>query len=1064
MRKDRDSRQHSRSRTNQIFDALIILGITVLLDLLLFGALGKAGNVVKDFLIGIFGFSIYGFGVAMLIVSTLMLLGMRRKLQTKIVLIYVAILICVVCMCHLATSQSYASLKYSAYLDYCFKSSGATGNYIGTAGGAAAGVFLYPLAKLYIFSMVMFGLVIAGLIALAIVLQLNRDLSAYSFKREKKVKNRLDNVIMEDSEVGYIETADTREMRATNSARELEPQKKLYNGTATGHTLSNDFGKKANKPMEYTPIDNMHKLTNDEEIYENSPSEVILNPKEIEDEVERTQRIALEYLYGKDGDKPNANDYFVSPEIKGSRFSKSAEKKDKNKANDGKIYEIDPKYRAYSSNYRREEIERKRKSLFGNNDIEETSGNNEENSVSDSFCDDIETTLNRHLQENKLNLKDVFDESDDKNRASRNSDASAYSNDLNENKNSSTYEKNRTNSEPSDINKSKFVDDGEVEDLTEKRQSPSILDHIKKLNKQKEQAEFDNLFETPKSVNYDQNGGRRGTNGDNKGTNYNNNNGTNSDNNGVNFNDRKSGNYTDNKGTSQQGDSPKSEFDSYKSQAFGIDKTPPKRRMTSYIPPSIDCLKDYNEYVEDTIDIEEKARILESKMADCGIEIKTENIVRGPRFSRIEFSTTTQISKISARERDISMWMSAKSLRVLTPIPGTPYCGVEIPNVNRGVVGMKNIVNSPEFNNTKKGSVSFALGKDIDGNNYVANVCEFPHGLVAGATGAGKSVCLNAMICSILFKYSPEEVRLVLVDPKKVEFSMYRGIPHLLIPNILTEDKEVISALKWAVKEMEARYDAMDRSEVTNIKQYNEKLTSKECKFPYIVVIVDEVGDIIQSPIGKEFELLVKKLSAKARASGIHLILATQRPTVDVITGTIKANCPTRIAFAVAQSVDSFSILDLPGAEKLLRFGDMLYKDSSGSPLARVQGCFIDTSEVSAIVKQVKERNEAIYDDSITEAIMKAAEPDVVVLDRKMSSLPDELCLEVLELCLERKKVSITLFQRVFQLGFPRAGKIIDWLMNIGAIKEEGNQKIFILTREQVDEIIKRESGEENDV
>lgn len=985
MRRYREENRHTKSRSNQIFNSLIIFGLTLLLDLILFGALGKSGNVVKNFLLGTFGFVIYGFGIAMILMSILMFFGVRRKASAKIIFIYLGILLAVVFMCHLATTKGFASLKYVDYLMYCYNS--AT-----SACGIIGAVILYPLAKLYVFSMVILGLAIAGLVALAIVMQLNHEIIVHAFKREKKAKNQLDNVIKQDSEVGSI-------AMPHETKQQVIERKSLYNCTPTGQVLPNDFGKvKAGKPPVYQPIDNMNTLVEDENVID--ISKTLIDPKEIEDDIKRKQREAIDDIYGLNGGKPDVSEYFVLPNIKGSRFSKNATPDKKADANKD-IAEIDQKYKKYSNNYRKAEIEKTlnrqyeeshKSEQVDDNNIDYSENKIDKNSDINNFCDDIEMVMNQHLKENRGSLNDIFGDERDNN-----------------------VNKMNSNSFENVGNASGMVESANdnVEDLTIKNQNESMLDHIKKMNKKKAQDEFDNLFENPKTVNFDSN---------------------------------KSPN--------------KSEFDKYKEQAFGVgDKKPPlKKRTQAYIPPDVSCLKDYNEFVKDSTDIQEKVRVLEEKMSDCGIDISIENVVRGPRFSRIEFSTTTQLNKIMARERDIAMWLSAKSLRVLTPIPGTPYCGIEIPNASSGIVGMKTIVNSPEFNNTKKGAMCFALGKDIDGHNYVANICEFPHGLVAGATGAGKSVCLNALLCSILFKYSPEEVRMILVDPKKVEFNMYKNIPHLLIPNILTEERQVISALKWVVKQMEERYELLMVNSVTNTKQYNEKVGAKGEKLPMILVVVDEVGDIIQSSIGKEFEGLVKRLAAKSRAAGIHLILATQRPTVDVITGTIKANFPTRIAFAVSQSVDSISILDSGGAEKLLRYGDMLYKDSIGSPLARIQGCFIDTSEVYAVVQQVKERNESIFDDSIAEEIMKTNEPEEIeISDKKISFLPDEKCVEVLEWCLENDNFSISNLQRNFTFGFPRAAKISDWLIKMGYVRVEGNTKTFVLSEKQVAEIKQRE-------
>ncbi|MEG1608427.1 MAG: hypothetical protein RR348_01020, partial [Clostridia bacterium] len=590
MRKYREHNQYTKSRSNQIFDSLIIFGLTLLLDLILFGALGKSGAFVKNFLLGAFGFSIYGFGIAMLLISILMFFGVKRKVSARVVFVYLGILLSVIFMCHLATTKNFASLKYVDYLMYCYNSGI-------SACGIVGAVILYPLAKLYIFSMVIFGLVIAGLVALAIVMQLNHEIVAHSFKREKKAKNRLDNVIKCDDEVGVL---DVPRAPQHQQQQRVAQQKTLYNATTTGQALPNDFGKvKSSKSPIYQPIDNMNTLVEDENVLEPTRESVLIDPQEIDNDIKnkkdlsvdplQKRKAALDELYGNNGGKPDINEYFVSPSIKGNRFSKNAEKAEKKVKKDGKSVEIDPKYRNYSSYYRKQEIERKmRGEFFVENDINGNAqydnlsgGGNDKNNtfdgdngiVDNKFYDDIEMALNKHLQDNKGSLNDICGTENN----SQDKSIPSY------------------NSTSQQVGKISDVDNN-VEDLTTRTQNESMLDHIKKMNKQKEQEEFNKLFEKPKSVTFD-------------GKDQNNTN---------------------------------SATDKYIEQAFGITKkTTVKRRMQAYIPPDVSCLRDYDEFSKDSTDIQEKVRILEEKMSDCNIDITVRNIVKGPRFFRIEFSTTT---------------------------------------------------------------------------------------------------------------------------------------------------------------------------------------------------------------------------------------------------------------------------------------------------------------------------------------------------------------------------------------------------------------------------------------
>ena len=416
------------------------------------------------------------------------------------------------------------------------------------------------------------------------------------------------------------------------------------------------------------------------------------------------------------------------------------------------------------------------------------------------------------------------------------------------------------------------------------------------------------------------------------------------------------------------------------------------------------------------------------------------------------------VKKILAHSDDIALALAAKGdIRIEAPIPGKSAVGVEVPNEQIATVSMREILESPEFINAKS-PLTFALGKDIAGSVKVCNLQKMPHLIVAGATNSGKSVCLNAIIISLIYKTSPDDVKLILVDPKRVEFSMYNQIPHLLIPNVITESDKAINAFSWAVNEMERRYNIFSEDKVRNLDEYNMlegvKSGEKE-KLPFIVIIVDEMADLMMTA-KKEAEEKIMRLAQKARAAGIHLILATQRPSVDVITGTIKANFPSRIAFSVTSFQDSRTILDQGGAEKLLGKGDMLYAPCDAAEPRRIQGCFVSGKEVEDIVEFVKQNNEVDFDSQI--------EIDMNTPQNKSGSTAegaghddgfDSLMPEALKLVIENGQASISLIQRRLVVGYPRAARIIDQMERANFISGSDGSKprTVYITMEKYEEL-----------
>ena len=426
---------------------------------------------------------------------------------------------------------------------------------------------------------------------------------------------------------------------------------------------------------------------------------------------------------------------------------------------------------------------------------------------------------------------------------------------------------------------------------------------------------------------------------------------------------------------------------------------------------------------------------LQKTLYSFGVSAKVENVSVGPVITRYELKPAegVRVSKIAKLADDIALNLAAESIRIEAPIPGKQAVGIEIPNKEKEIVPLRDIIDSEEFKDSKS-KLSFALGKSVSGDNVITDIAKMPHVLIAGSTGSGKSVCINTLITSILYKAKPSEVKLIMVDPKVVELSVYNGIPHLLIP-VVTDPKKAAGALAWAVQEMVNRYSLFAQKNVRDIKGYNAQLDKEgvDGKLPQIVIIVDELADLMMvSP--KDVEDAICRLAQMARAAGMHLVIATQRPSVDVITGIIKANIPSRIAFAVSSQVDSRTILDSVGAEKLLGKGDMLFYPSGASKATRVQGAFISDGDVEKIVDFLKKDGEAVYSDDIMEKIEKANSTDKELEENSEDDEADPFLQDAIEAVIEIGSASASLIQRRFKVGYARAGRIIDQMEARGII------------------------------
>ena len=494
----------------------------------------------------------------------------------------------------------------------------------------------------------------------------------------------------------------------------------------------------------------------------------------------------------------------------------------------------------------------------------------------------------------------------------------------------------------------------------------------------------------------------------------------------------------------------------------------PKTEGYSYPPLSLLNQAKATDTAALSAELDHTAEHLVETLKSFGVETRIVDISRGPTVTRYELQPCAgvKISKITNLADDIALNLATAGVRIEAPIPNKAAVGIEVPNKASAVVGVRGILESPAFINAKS-KLTVALGRDIGGNVVVTDIAKMPHGLIAGATGSGKSVCINSIIISLLYKATPDEVKLLMIDPKVVELGIYNGIPHLLVP-VVTDPRKAAGALGWSVTEMERRYKMFADRGVRDLAGYNkfvENLGDPEVqKMPHIVIIIDELADLMMTA-PNEVEDSINRIAAKARAAGMHLIIATQRPSVDVVTGVIKANIPTRIAFAVSSQIDSRTILDSAGAEKLLGRGDMLFSPVGSTKPNRIQGCFVSDEEVEAVVDYIKSDHTVDYDDDV----MVEIERQAAIEKKQKTGLPedgpegDPMLDEAIKVVVENGMASTSLLQRKLKLGYARAARIVDEMEQRGVVGpyEGSKPRKVLISKEQ---LLEREAaGEVNE-
>ena len=981
------SRRQEESRLDTLFKGLIIVGIFGMLDLILFGVFGYAGNFVKNFLIGVFGQVIKGYSIAMTLVGLFILLGFKPKIPAKITFNYLLILLVFVCIGHLVTYQEGASLSYTEYLSAMYNSHN-------TLAGVVVGAIMYPFCKMYTFSLVLFILVLIGLIALVVVNQLDFEIGLKFSSNSKKKEKKLFDFSSKESSSKVVENKPVQTLE-------------MYNGDVNGKLFSNEKVKYAKRreseDVSIEPIEAIEQKYMTEEEQDSLLSGVSINPVDINTEIQISQE-RLKMFQEASPVIP------IQPVENNTEKAFSQPQEDNIEAEKNK-YIPSESDKIYFNSYRRQSSKEEHEQVDINKDIPKMP----------SYQETFDEIMGLDKEE-----KDAFKSPSEENDIQEDPFSSLMNrvNKIVDNANNS-INKNKVEEKP--IEEESFDEEIEKEEIVENKEEIDDVDaKLDAYIKEKEQKEEEEKkLQPPKEPQI------RPT-----------------------FDDSKN-----------------IEIKVPESAKPPVEK--PKPIITKYTNPSYDILRNYI-VEEDSTDYSEKAEALVQALASFKIDVNVTNIIKGPTFSRIEFTVAvgTQLNRITAREPDLLMALAAQSIRILAPIPGTNRCGVEIPNEVRSTVGLKEVMLSEPYQLAlkKPTGLTFCFGKDVENRPYFYDLTKAPHLLISGGTGSGKSIAINVMICSLLFRYSPQELRFIFVDPKIVEFSIYKGLPHLLIPDIITEPEKAVNALKWACDEMDRRYKLFENTRTRKIDEYNnldEVKADPTMKISYLVIIVDEFNEIMLSSVGKQFEALITRLTQKARAAGIHLVLATQRPSVDVISGTIKANLPCKMALRVSSSVDSSVILGTGGAEKLLGNGDMLFFDPNSNMLKRVQGAFIDTPEVDDVVNYVKEHNDSYYDSSVEDIIMKEPEPEPSKEDfkpKQLSMFPDELCIPALEVCIKCQNVSASNLQRRLAIGFQRASKIVDWMIDNGYVIINGVKKelkISMYELEHLKELDNNEGEEE---
>lgn len=1029
---------------------LTILALAIFFAGCLLGVFGQFGNTVSSFMVGFFGYTAYAVVFCTLIVSVILLFGGQVFISANRALKYVGLLCLLILALHVATSKQFFDQSFFAYLKACFDS-------CATAGGMLFGIIAYLPTKLLTYggSLAVFSLLflITCFFALGTSKQKSNNFRSkkivYGSKNTATLTEFGEDVKEEKIEgvgaslfVGNIEKnkeSTILRSKSTSNVINYEPIDSIFNSSLAGSGILDED---KSEQIEEVPAPVLEadvrqqaydKLFNFQKTYEPAQDDFDVEPAPIKKYVPRanvSESIEKSTTYFPEQKKEKV----VEPEIE----IEKEEDVEEERAPIPKLnltFESNPY--TYTNNY------------F--NKAKETQSDPVQNSFSNfEFNKTEEESYGSKLSKvlSVLNNSSVQDEDDDNDYFEEDNQSVVEPieeiDDIEEESNDDDFAPidlfSKVESEPAPIEEKKSaseilfsnpvnpftVDEEEEEIESEEEFLASTESVVQKTNEVKvEEIKEDKKVESKVSPNRD-------------------------------FSAIENGNFNTAPG--------KTKTESSKSKVLPgqIELTDEsvtiKRRP--YVAPPLSLLAPDTMPSNVSLESHEETKAnLEQVLANFKVEGNVTGVVTGPAFTRYEINLKPGVSVKSVLRisDDIAMGLGGVKIRIEAPVPGKTCVGIEVPNKSRGTVSLRGVLEKSDFF-TAKSPMTVCLGRNISGDNITCDLSDTPHLLVAGATGSGKSVCLNVILCSLLYKSSPEDLRLILVDPKRVELNSYNGLPHMLIKEAITEAPKVIRALDWLIAEMDSRYNLFSNSGVNSIKDYNAKVmvSGEGKKLPYILIVIDEIGDLML--VAKnDIEDRIQRLAQLARAAGIHMIVATQRPSTDVITGVIKANLPSRIAFAVSSAPDSMTILSLGGAEKLLGKGDMLFSSRTAPDPVRIQCAFVPTSEVQAITQFVKEKNDAFFDENIEKAITS------VPVESNSSSVGDNgdeedvdpLFYDIVKFAIASGSVSVTLLQRKFRLGYSRAARVVDQMYERNFVsKQEGSKpRDVLITQEQFNEL-----------
>lgn len=1021
-----------KNQKRQLVINRIGIALTVVFSFLLINMIFNILPFINSFLLGAFGLFMYAICIASIVIGIMMIRNVRISAQGSDILFVCLTFGVLLIILHLATTTKFVDLSYGQYIVQCY-------HYKYSAGGVIFAIITYPINLLLTHLVASFTI-----LAIIEIVLLAFTIVHFVTSPDRAVKINNKNVQQESEVKQKIETKldyDTANIKETNEDYDDLIVADDAIVTQEKPQMTDEEYEDKQKAKSILGLSNQAKQSNEREnpinhlkpTFSGSEETAMFDEKYRNNNYSKPQRIlhsepeitAKPERKLTEKDKENLK---YLQDITGGYFGKLEEEKPvqkevKNNNTDYDVmedlYDEDLTRDNYKSKYPKPDIKVEAKeTLFSK-------------SNSPSYLNNINTDFSNN---NNIDYKAGSQNNNGYNNSKPNNNSYNNNNFYNNNSLDNRKNNNSFNNFRQDNN--------------------STQNNVNSDYKNNSEMLFGNQFDKDEDVviNDDNSFASEEVKPAHQ---YNNQNNMNHRNNDNNYRNNDRNNY-DSRNNNNNNNNNNNQFKQVKNDKPEEPQKKPYKKPPAYVKPPIDLLKSIDNSSNSHNDNNtEKARILEETLASFNVPAKVVSITKGPAITRFELQMQQGVSvkKVMTHIEDLSMVLEANGkVRMEIPIPGKNAFGVEVPNESIETVPLRDIIESFAFQGSKS-PTTYALGKDITGECKVACINKAPHMLVAGQTGSGKSVCLNAMLISLLYKASPEDVKIILVDPKRVEFTLYNGLPHMLIPKAITEIDKAIDALGWLVDEMERRYTIFSQARVRNLEEYNSRaeITSGvEPKLPYIVYIIDELNDFMMQN-KKEVEDKIMKITQKSRAAGIHLVVATQRPSVDVITGTIKGNLNCRIAFAVASFPDSKTILDQAGAENLLGKGDMLYSPGNIPTPIRIQGAFVSNEEVEAVVDYVKEHNEATFDSDIEDQMFNKQSGGFNAGGNDSMTSFDPMLKEAVRMAINTNSISVSKIQRAFGLGFPRAGKIVDQMEAAGFISAPDSKKmrtIFITQQE----------------